>query len=96
MRNRCYFSKAGFEEMRLKIEEYVKSRGTVTRDEIIQKFKYRGLPMNNRQLGYLIGYSENKGVLTSFTWHTGTLKYDTTYFITTVERFYKFIGEKNG
>jgi len=82
--------------MRLKIEEYVISRGTVTRDEIIRNFKYRGLPMNSRQLGYLIGYSERRGVLTSFTWHVGTEKYPTIYYITTVKRFNKFIGGING
>ena len=95
MRNRCYFSKAGFEDMRNKIEDYVKSCGIVPRETLIDKFKYRGLPMNNKQLGYILGYSERKGVLTSFVWHSGRQSYDAQYYVTTLDNFYKFIGEKN-
>ena len=95
MYNRCYFSKAGFEETRTKLEEYVISRGVVTREALIAKFKYRGLPMNNKQLGYIISYSEKKGVLTSFVWHWGRRTYDTQYYVTTIDNFNEFKRGKN-
>jgi len=97
MRNRCYFSKAGFETMRADIEEYVKERGVVIREELIERFKYRGHPMNNRQLGYIVAYSEKKGVLTSFVWHNGRRIFDSEYYVTTLDNFTKFTrGIKNG
>jgi len=94
MRNRCYFSKAGFEETRLKIEDYVKSRGVVTREAIIDKFKYRGLPMNNKQLGFILHYSEKRGILTSFVRHWGRRTYDIKYYVTTIDKLNNFIGDK--
>ena len=97
MRNRCYFSKAGFEKMRAGIEEYVKERGVVIREELIERFKYRGHPMNNRQLGYIIAYSEKKGVLTSVVWHNGRRVFDSEYYVTTLDNFYRFRrGNNNG
>tara|TARA_R100000742_G_C4258150_1_gene76006 strand:+ start:547 stop:879 length:333 start_codon:yes stop_codon:yes gene_type:complete len=84
---RNYFTKDHFETMRLAIEEYVNSRGTVLREDLLRE----GTPydLTERQLGYIVSYSERRyGELCSFV-------YNKQYYITTVKNIKKLTGEKN-
>ena len=86
--HRNYFTKEHFETMRLALEEYVKEKGTVIREELLRE----GTPydLTERQLGYIVSYSERRyGELCSFI-------YKKDYYITTVETMKKLTGEKNG
>ena len=51
--------------------------------------------MNNKQLGFILSYSEKKGVLTSFVRHWGRRSYDIKYYVTTIDNLTKFIGDEN-
>jgi hypothetical protein len=82
-----YFTKAHFETMRIALEEYVKEKGTVLREELLRE----GTPydLTERQLGYIVSYSERRyEELCSFI-------YKKNYYITTVENMKKLIGVKN-
>tara|TARA_R100000656_G_scaffold24832_2_gene21805 strand:+ start:2660 stop:2962 length:303 start_codon:yes stop_codon:yes gene_type:complete len=87
---RCYFSRTGFEEMRNRIEEYVKERGTVPRESVINDIQGTigrsrwTVPMTHRQLGYIVKYSEKQGEITSFI-------HGKQYYLTTVDNLRKLI-----
>ena len=92
--NRCYFSKTGFEEMRNRIEKYVYQKGTVMREDVIRDIQGTignssyTTPMTNRQLGYIVKYSEKQDEITSFI-------HNNNYYLTTVDNLKKLIGERN-
>ena len=92
--NRCYFSKTGFEDMRNRIEKYVYQKGTVMREDVIRDIQGTignssyTTPMTNRQLGYIVKYSEKQGEITSFI-------HNNNYYLTTVDNLKKLIGERN-
>ena len=84
---RNYFTKDHFETMRLAIEEYVRGKGTVLREDLLRE----GTPydLTERQLGYIVSYSERRyGELCSFI-------YRKDYYITTVENMKKLTGVNN-
>jgi len=87
---RCYFSRTGFEEMRGRIEDYVKDRGTVPREDVINDIQGTigrsrwTVPMTNKQLGYIVSYSEKQGEITSFI-------HKEQYYLTTVDKLRKLI-----
>ena len=84
---RNYFTKAHFETMRLALENYVKGKGTVIREELLRE----GTPydLTERQLGYIVSYSERRyGELCSFI-------YKKDYYITTVDNIKKLTGVKD-
>jgi len=97
-RTRQYFTKGDFKELVKQLEEYVGENKVVLRDDIIENVYYvnrhgKKITMNNRQLGYIVKYSErNDGVTSFFT----TKNRERTYYITTKENFDNFIGEKYG
>ena len=83
---RNYFTKAHFETMRVALENYVKGKGPVIREELLRE----GTPydLTERQLGYIVSYSERRyGELCSFI-------YKKDYYITTVENMKKLTGVK--
>ena len=87
---RCYFSRTGFEEMRGRIEDYVKDRGTVPREDVFNDIQGTigrsrwTVPMPNKQLGYIVSYSEKQGEITSFI-------HKEQYYLTTVDKLRKLI-----
>ena len=84
---RNYFTKEHFETMRIALENYVKEKGTVLREDLLRE----GTPydLTERQLGYIVSYSERKyGELCSFI-------YNKDYYITTVENIKKLTGVNN-
>ena len=94
--NRLYFTKGDFKELVKKLEEYVEERNVVSRSDCIENVYFvnrhgKKLTMNNRQLGHIVKYSERNGGVKSF---FTTKQRKNTYYITTIEKFNNFIGEK--
>ena len=84
---RNYFTKEHFETMRIALENYVKDKGTVLREDLLRE----GTPydLTERQLGYIVSYSERRyGELCSFI-------YKKDYYITTVNKIKQLTGERN-
>ena len=95
MYNRCYFSKGNFETMREKLEEYVSQHKVVSREDVIDNVFFvnkRGIKMtmNNRQLGFIVRYSERQGGGTSFV-HRRNKEHH--YYLTTVDNMKQFVGD---
>jgi len=95
MYNRCYFSKGNFETMREKLEEYVTQHKVVSREDVIDNVFFvnkRGIKMtmNNRQLGFIVRYSERQGGVTSFV-HRRNKEHH--YYLTTVDNMKQFVGD---
>ena len=95
MYNRCYFSKGNFETMRGKLEEYVSQHKVVSREDVIDNVFFvnkRGIKMtmNNRQLGFIVRYSERQGGVTSFV-HRRNKEHH--YYLTTVDNMKQFVGD---
>ena len=95
MYNRCYFSKGNFETMREKLEEYVSQHKVVSREDVIDNVFFvnkRGIKMtmNNRQLGFIVRYSERQGGVTSFV-HRRNKEHH--YYLTTVDNMKQFVGD---
>ena len=95
MYNRCYFSKGNFETMREKLEEYVSQQKVVSREDVIDNVFFvnkRGIKMtmNNRQLGFIVRYSERQGGVTSFV-HRRNKEHH--YYLTTVDNMKQFVGD---
>ena len=95
MYNRCYFSKGNFETMREKLEEYVAQHKVVSREDVIDNVFFvnkRGIKMtmNNRQLGFIVRYSERQGGVTSFV-HRRNKEHH--YYLTTVDNMKQFVGD---
>ena len=95
MYNRCYFSKGNFETMREKLEEYVSRHKVVSREDVIDNVFFvnkRGIKMtmNNRQLGFIVRYSERQGGVTSFV-HRRNKEHH--YYLTTVDNMNQFVGD---
>ena len=95
MYNRCYFSKGNFETMREKLEEYVAQHKVVSREDVIDNVFFvnkRGIKMtmNNRQLGFIVRYSERQGGVTSFV-HRRNKEHH--YYLTTVDNMTQFVGD---
>ena len=95
MYNRCYFSKGNFETMREKLEEYVAQHKVVSREDVIDNVFFvnkRGIKMtmNNRQLGFIVRYSEGQGGVTSFV-HRRNKEHH--YYLTTVDNMKQFVGD---
>jgi hypothetical protein len=95
MYNRCYFSKGDFDEMRKRLEDYVAEHKVVSREDVLDNVFYvngRGkkMTMNNRQLGFIVRYSERQGGVTSFLYRRDKADH---YYLTTVENMKQFIGD---
>ena len=95
MYNRCYFSKGDFEEMRQRLEEYVAEHKVVSRDDVLENVFYvtkhgKKMSMNNRQLGFIVRYSERRGGVTSFIHRRNR---DHHYYLTTLDNMKKFVGD---
>ena len=95
MYNRCYFSKGDFEKMRERLEEYVAKHKVVSRDDVLENVLYvskRGkkMTMNNRQLGFIVRYSERNGGVTSFIQRRNRENH---YYLTMLENMKQFVGD---
>ena len=95
MYNRCYFSKGDFEKMRERLEEYVAKHKVVSRDDVLDNVFYvtkRGkkMTMNNRQLGFIVRYSERNGGVTSFIHRRNRENH---YYLTMLENMKQFVGD---
>ena len=95
MYNRCYFSKGDFEKMRERLEEYVAMHKVVSRDDVLDNVFYvtkRGkkMTMNNRQLGFIVRYSERNGGVTSFIHRRNRENH---YYLTMLENMKQFVGD---
>ena len=95
MYNRCYFSKGDFDTMRERLEEYVAKHKVVSRDEVLDNVFFvskRGIKMtmNNRQLGFIVRYSERQGGVTAFI-HRRNREHH--YYLTTLDNMKKFVGD---
>ena len=95
MYNRCYFSKGDFEIMRERLEDYVAKHKVVSRDDVLENVFYvtkhgKKMSMNNRQLGFIVRYSERQGGVTSFI-HRRNKEHH--YYLTTLDKMKQFVGE---
>ena len=95
MYNRCYFSKGDFEKMRERLEEYVAKHKVVSRDDVLDNVFYvskRGkkMTMNNRQLGFIVRYSERNAGVTSFIHRRNRENH---YYLTMLENMKQFVGD---
>jgi len=95
MYNRCYFSKGDFEIMRERLEEYVAEHKVVSRDDVLANVFYvtkqgKKMSMNNRQLGFIVRYSERQGGVTSFI-HRRNKEHH--YYLTMLDNMKQFVGD---
>ena len=81
--------------MRERLEEYVAKHKVVSRDDVLDNVFYvskRGkkMTMNNRQLGFIVRYSERNGGVTSFIHRRNRENH---YYLTMLENMKQFVGD---
>ena len=82
--------------MRERLEDYVAKHKVVSRDDVLENVFYvtkhgKKMSMNNRQLGFIVRYSERRGGVTSFI-HRRNREHH--YYLTTLNNMKKFVGEE--